>query len=330
MWYSNKKLLSYNCLFNFVMSNRGGGKTFSFKEWAIKDFLKNGSQFIYLRRYKSEVADSDKFFNDIIAENKFPEHEFTVKGRTFFIDGKVCGYAVVLSTAMAKKSVSYPNVNKIGFDEFVIKKKSALRYLDDEVITFLEFYETVARLRDNVRVIFMGNNLSLINPYFLFWNIQPDTNKRFNRYGLICVEMFTDEEFINQKRKTRFGQIIEGTPYGDYNMLNIAYEDTEDFLEKKSPNAKFEFNLYFNGEYIGIWLDGKLGKLYASEKYDPNASVTISLSDIDHKPNMFYVKNSNQCYQLAQIKSAFSNGYLWFDNQRVKNVMFQVFRLIGV
>ena len=44
MWYDISKTLSYNALFNFVIGARGVGKTYAFKRWAIKDFLKNKKQ----------------------------------------------------------------------------------------------------------------------------------------------------------------------------------------------------------------------------------------------------------------------------------------------
>lgn len=40
IYYNNSQLLSYNALFSFVVGERGCGKTFSFKDWAIRDFIK--------------------------------------------------------------------------------------------------------------------------------------------------------------------------------------------------------------------------------------------------------------------------------------------------
>ena len=55
MWWDLKNTLSYNALFNFVVGSRGCGKTYGFKKWAAEDFIKNGNQFIYIRRYKTEM-----------------------------------------------------------------------------------------------------------------------------------------------------------------------------------------------------------------------------------------------------------------------------------
>ena len=245
MWYSANRLLTLNCLFNFVISNRGGGKTYDFKTRAIKHFIKNGSQFIYLRRYKSELKTIHTFFNDIIANNEFKEHELKVKDNTFYCDGKICGYAIALSTALTLKSTSFPLVDLIGYDEFIIDK-GVIRYLPNEVTAFLEMYETIARKRDNVRVIFMGNAISIINPYFLYWNIQPDMNKRFNRYGHIAVEIFKDEKFIEEKKQTKFGQIIDGTDYGSYAIENTFINDNETLSKNEQVKANF------NAQYFSM------------------------------------------------------------------------------
>lgn len=68
------RTLSYNALFTFIIGNRGGGKTYGFKQWAINDFIKNKKQFIYLRRYKTELIDVNKFFADI--QHEFPNFHY--------------------------------------------------------------------------------------------------------------------------------------------------------------------------------------------------------------------------------------------------------------
>ena len=150
------------------------------KKLAIKRFLKTGKQFIYLRRYKTEFDDFKNFFNDIMDE--FPDTTFEVKGKKIYIDGELAGYGIPLSTALTKKSVSYERVELIGFDEFVIDSK-VIHYLSNEVDAFLEFYETVARTRDNVRVLFLSNAVSVVNPYFMYWNLRPNSEQRFTRRG---------------------------------------------------------------------------------------------------------------------------------------------------
>lgn len=326
MWYSPHDLLSHNALFNFVVGNRGAGKTYSAKKWAIKTFLKTGAQFIYLRRYKTEFDDFKNFFADISQE--FPDVEFEVKGRLVYINGLLAGYGIPLSTALTRKSVSYHLVDKIIFDEFVIDSK-VIHYLNNEVGHFLEFYETVARMRDNVRVVFLSNAVSVVNPYFLYWNMKPKQNKRFTRYGHMLIEFVRNEEFVQAKYKTRFGQIIRGSKYGDYAVENVFLKDNMNFVEKKTGNSRFEFSIIYNGHTYGFWTDYRAGMCYVSTDYDPSSSLVFALTDEEHKPNMMLIKSANKSHLLSGAVKAYEGGWLRFEDMQIKNQTIEMFQLLG-
>ena len=51
-------MLTYNCTFNFVIGDRGGGKSFGTLYFVINRFKKAGEQFIYLRRTERELDDA--------------------------------------------------------------------------------------------------------------------------------------------------------------------------------------------------------------------------------------------------------------------------------
>lgn len=326
IFYDFHDLLSHNALFNFVIGNRGAGKTYGFKKWAIKTYLKSGAQFIYLRRYKTEFDDFKNFFNDIAHE--FPDVEFEVKGKLLYINGGLAGYGVALSTALTKKSVSYHLVDKIGFDEFVIDK-GHLRYLSNEVTMFLEFFETVDRMRDQTRVCFLSNAVSIVNPYFLFWNLRPKPKKRFTRYGHMLIEFVKNEEFVEAKYKTRFGQIIKGTKYGDYAVENKFLVDNDTFVEKKSGNARFEFTLLYNGYTYGFWTDYKLGLCYVSNDYDPSSPLQFAITDSEHKPNLMLIKSANRSHLLSGAIKAYEGGWLRFEDMQIKNQTLEMFQMLG-
>ena len=56
MYYSFDKLFSINgWLIAMIIGGRGVGKTFNAKVAVLKRFLKTGEQFIFLRRYKTEL-----------------------------------------------------------------------------------------------------------------------------------------------------------------------------------------------------------------------------------------------------------------------------------
>ena len=219
MWYDKQALLSHNKILNMVLSNRGGGKTFNMTRWGIDDFKKTKRQCVWVRRYQTEIDEmlnNDKFFDAV--REYYPGDEFSIQANLGLVNGEVAFYFIALSKSRQLKSNNYPHVNKIVFDEFIIDK-GKVTYLKNEVEVFLDLYETVARTRDNVRAVLLANAITVNNPYFLYWDIRVDPDKRFTVKGQVCVELFTDDEFIRKKKASRFGQLVAGTRYGAYGHL---------------------------------------------------------------------------------------------------------------
>lgn len=311
MWYNPQDLLSRNGLFNFVIGARGVGKTYAFKRRGIKNWLKKGEQFVYVRRYEKEFGKIGNFFQDI--EHEFEDHIFKAEGGKFFCDDEVMGYYVLLSTSRYLKSTSFPDVTEIYFDEFIIEE-GAIRYIKNEVTAFLELYETIARLR-YVRVYFLSNALTVNNPYFRYWNITLD-DKRFLmvRSGLIVVEQVDGKEFANKKAETPFGRLISGTEYGDYAMSNKFLLDKDVFVEKRTKYAHNRFTVVYGGYSYGVWFDMKEGKIFVDDTVDPSV-VVLTLHQDDHEPDFMFVKKSHPF--MKAIAEGYHRGRLFFGSERI-------------
>lgn len=328
MWYDITKTLSYNCLFNFIVGARGVGKTYSFKRWAIRDFLKTGAEFVYVRRYKTEIEHKDlkKFFTDISEE--FPDVKLDVKGKQFFINGTYAGQAIALSTAKILKSVPFPKVNKICFDEFILDK-GAYHYLPDEVTNFLELYSTIARQRD-VRVVFLSNALTVSNPYFDYFKLTIPFGKKTvsRRSDEILLEVVRDEEFTKAAEQTRFGSIIAGTEYGDYNMNNEFYRDNTNFVAKKTPGSEYYYTVRYCGNSYGIWVDYKEGVITVSRDTDPSCSQIYALTNDDHEPNALLIASPRKSVALQTLANMYSLGAVRFETIAIKNSFTPAIRMI--
>lgn len=326
MWYDKQQLLSHNKIMNMVLSNRGGGKTFHFTRWGIDDFKKNKNQTVWVRRYQTEIDEmllNGKFFDAV--REYYPNDELTIEGNLGKVNGEVAFYFIALSTSRQLKSNNYPFVNKIVFDEFIIDK-GRVTYLKAEVEVFLDLYETVARTRDNVRAILLANSITIVNPYFLFWNIKPDTGRRFTVKGQVCVELFTDADFIAQKQKSRFGQLVKGTRYSDYAIENKWLLDSDTFIEPKTPKSEFMLAMKYNGVYYGFWVDYHVGLIYVNKQYDPSSYSLFCLQKDDHEANLLLVKSLSDSKRIQRIVFAFRNGLLRFEDMQVKN---QFYEFIG-
>lgn len=325
MWWSRSALLSHNCLLNMVLSNRGGGKTYDCTKWSIDDYKRRKAQTVWVRRYQTEIDEmllNGKFFDAV--RECYPDDELTIDGNTGLINGEVFVYFIALSTSRQLKSNNYPFVNKIIFDEFIIDK-GRISYLKSEVEVFLDLFETVARTRDNVRAVLLANSVTIVNPYFLFWNIKPNVHKRFTVKGQVCVELFTDADFVEMKKKTKFGQLIKGTRYSDYAIDNKYLLDNEMFVEEKPPHAEFSLALKYNGIVYGFWSDFRQGLIYVNRQYDPSSYFQYALTREDHEANLLLIKSLNESKRIKRIVYAFQNGLLRFSDMQVKNQCYEIF-----
>lgn len=337
MWYDKQQCLSYNKILNFILSNRGGGKTFDFTKWCIDDFKKNGNQAVWVRRYATElkgngsnpgILDENAFFKGVLKEGLYENDKLEIKDNIGYVNDKPAIFFVALSTSRSLKSINFPFVNKIIFDEFLIDK-GRNGYLKNEVEVFLDLYETVARLRDNVRAVFLANSVSVVNPYFTYFKIKPDPNKRFNVYPRgICVEFFTDKEFIAAKKKTRFGKLIEGTRYSDYSVENKWLNDNDTFVEPKPKNGcQFLMGLKYNGTMFGFWVNYDRGLIFVNTQYDPSFYALYTLTKEDHEPNLLLIKSLKDSSPMKMVVYAYNNSLLRFEDMEVKSIMYEVLGL---
>lgn len=327
LYYNPNRMLSYNRILNCVIGARGIGKSFAFKEHPIRRFIKYGEQFIYLRRYKGELSKLKNYFNDIMF--KFPDHKFEVKGRNLFIDGKQAGWGIPLSAWQSEKSNAYPNVTLIIYDEF-IREKDNSGYIPNEVEALLNLMDTVFRTRENVRCVCLSNAVTIVNPYFLYFNIVPDINKRFNAYRDILIEIPNSEDFSNMRKETKFGRLIENTDYGDMSLDNEFINDSSVFIEKRSPNSKYKFSVIYKGLIMGIWVDLEEGLMYLSQDHDPSSKNVYAMSSEDLKENTMLLTGWRSNYHLKKLVSAFTKGYLRFDNQVMRNEGYEMFKKMNV
>lgn len=296
MFYDYSRILSYNAFLNFLIGERGVGKTYGASKFVVNQFLKKGEQFAYIRRYKTELRQAvPQFFSSINNNNEFPEHILNTKGKSFYCDGEVCGHAMTLATAQDLKGTNFDKVKTIIFDEFIIETGQRKTYLNDEVFTFLNLLETIARMRD-VRVFFLGNAVTITNPYFLYFDLTLPYNNDIKLFknGLILVQYMKNQEYREAKRKSKLGQLTEGTSYGNYAIENKFVMDNCTFLAKKTGSAKFVFAFKYKGEIFGIWNDYNEGRVYVSYDWLQDTPYMFSCTMKDHSPNMMFLNSARK------------------------------------
>lgn len=193
----------------------------------------------------------DTWFNDI--EHLYPNNKLEIKGRVAYIDGEIAGYFGALSVSEQWKSIPFNRVNKVIYDEFLIRTGVGKRYIKDEPVVFLELMETVGRMREDVRYVLIGNALTFANPYFSYFNIKPFTDGIYHdRKRGLTVELYNNEIFTEVKRQTRLGRLVADTDYADYAIENEFLLDNEKFIARRTPTTKLAFNVVWDKHIFGV------------------------------------------------------------------------------
>lgn len=347
IYWDINRTLTHNMLINFIVGNRGGGKSYGAKKRAIDNFIKKKEQFGYIRRYKEDLKKPmEQFFQDISWE--YPDYEFKTEGEKFFIRLKpadenepwrkedVAGYGFVLSTADNRKSISYPFITLLIFDEFLLEKGTQ-RYLTNEVTKLLNLYETVARpgtQHPRVVLFLLANAISITNPYFLFFKLQmpkhADKNGKYiwkHPSRPILVEDVRNEKFIDKKKNTEFGALISGTSYADYSIENKFLLDDDTFIERKSSKSKYYFTFIYHEKKFGVWADWNEGKMFVSENVDPSCVFVYTLTLKDHQPNTMFLKTRGKSGYFKIFIDNYKLGNVYFENMNVKNICYEVIQM---
>ena len=331
IFYDVKHILPYQRIFNFILGNRTAGKSFSIKCMLIDDFLKKGKMFIYLTRYENELNLTNIF--DDVQEIKYPELDIKIEGQKYYkiikINEKIAGFGIPLSDYDKIKRESFVYVEKIFFDEFITENNR--RYLKNECEIFLNLYQTVARgggkaIR-KVYVFFVANAVSILNPYFSFFDIVPKLGLTVEKSYL--VEMFVNEKVNDTYKNTQFYNLIKNTRYGAYALENKYYLDDNSFIKNISlKNATLRMVFKFNGEIIGLWVTEN-GLFYCCKNYNENCKLKFCVKHEDFDEKFFLLSKSDSKIILKTLQNAFEQCQIFFASLQVKDMMLHILNYLN-
>lgn len=335
VFYDFGPLLSRNGVWNMAVGGRGIGKTYGAKKIAIKNYLRHGEQTIYLRRYKSELAAAKTFFDDIAGE--FPDYGFRVQGSELQITREpnvdkpaweTMGYIVALSTSQTRKSVAYPNVTFIIFDEFIIEK-GALHYLPSEDVVLTNFYSTVDRGTDKTRMVMLANSVSIMNPYFTAYKIELENGTEWvtRADGFIVCHFPKSTEYQDAIRQTRFGRFIAGSAYEEYAVSNMFADNSDQLIGKKTHEADYFMSLTVEGGgIVSIWKDSVTYspmQFFVQAKRPKEEIVRTFDPELMGADRILITWND----RVAQIlRTAFRYGRVSFDSPTTRNQFVRAFK----
>lgn len=334
-YYSLKNILNKNCYYNVIFGERSNGKTYACLKYGIEQFLKTGGQIGIIRRWKEDfkIARARELFSALIVNGEVEKlskgkyNNIGFKSGVWFLynnddvkDGKVkvenqkiFAYAFALSDMEHNKSISYPRITNIIFDEFI----SSGVYLVNEFTLFLNTLSTIIRDRDNVKIFMLGNT---VNKYCLYFSEMGLTNITKMEQGTIDVYTYSN------------------------NKLQVAVEYCNSLAKTKKSNFYFAFNNP-NLEMIthGKWELGTYPHL--PRKYNPSEIEYIFFIDFDNNiyqceiicgesDEFIYihekttnVKNSDDLiYSIVNNSSIYYNNNIYYPRTKVERKIISYFK----
>lgn len=336
-FYSPIPLLSYNKPLSFSIGSRSVGKSTGFALYLLREFIEKGRQFIYCRRTDEELKlTAPNYFDNavnILKANGYEVESLIYKGGQYFLDDKVCGYAIPLSLQQKYKSGNYSEVFYIIYDEFMIMPGTTTStYLggknsSSEVDAMASLYQTVDRgigraFRNETKIIFIGNAGSFFNPFFINYGIdkflRPDTKHLAPKDDIYVLEQ-TFETEATKEIKNSFGYLISTEKTKSYAYEN-RYADLsgDEFIEKKPEGTYTALcNLVVEGNKYGVYQYSDAGYVYISHKVADGRPV-LSLTTSDHKPNYLMMKSWHNHPITKRIKDMYDMGCIRFYDYKCK------------
>lgn len=323
---------------NMVIGARSLGKTFGIVKRAIRNHIKNGEQFVYLRRTDKEITRM-LGVSDFLAPfaEYFPEWEMRIRGRVMEMRQKgtednwaTLGVFVPLSAAASYKSSALPKVSIIFFDEFISERGM---YWPDEVDSLMGFWETVDRRNDRTIIYMAANAADVVNPYFAEWDLTLPTKGKTKTYphndSSITIQYADDAEFRKYASRTNIGRFTAGTNYARYAQDNEFLADTEALIGTKTSASLFRCELGFNRKNYGIWYDMQEGNWYINgqiPKDDGRESYALLRRDL--KPNTILLERASPV--LKTLKRGIQQGYVLFDTVARRESFLKSMGLLGM
>lgn len=178
-----KTMLAYpEPLYYVIIGERSNGKTYSSLDYALERYAAHNEQFAYVRRFgedirKSKLSNlfnahvengrvtqlfSDDWTNIEYGSGKFNLSRINPDTEKPEYSDEPIGFAFDLNSMEHYKSISFPRITTIIFDEFL----SRTGYLPNEFTLFMNTISTIVRNRKNLKIIMLGNTVNKYAPYF--------------------------------------------------------------------------------------------------------------------------------------------------------------------
>lgn len=180
-YYDIKPILSKKAKYNMIIGMRSNGKTYACLMHGLEKYWADGSEIAYLRRYREDFRGKrgEQLFAALVENDeveritggewtgiKYYSYRWYLTKKNAAGDevrsDKPFAYGFSITEMEHDKSVSYPLIRTVIYDEFITRQY----YLNEEFVTFCNCLSTIIRLRTDVTIFMLGNTVNKYCPYF--------------------------------------------------------------------------------------------------------------------------------------------------------------------
>lgn len=347
-YYSLKKILAEKADYNIIIGERSNGKTYAVLCHILDCYTSHGIQGAYLRRWKEDVqgkrADNvfasivsngyvnkitdGKYDNIIFSRGAWHLAKYDVDTKKMKADKTPFCFAFSLSEVEHDKSVSYPNIGVIVFDEFLTRRM----YLPDEFIIFMNVLSTIIRDRENVSIFMLGNTVNKFCPYFEEMGL---TNIPTMEQGSIDIYSFGNKlkiavEYCSETKSGKKSNKFFSFNNPRLNMITkgkwelAIYPHLPEGYKIKPSSILFSFTIVFNNKKLGcdVVLQDNDYFLYIrprTSEIKPNELVYT----LDYTPSPFVRKTFTQPVDSIdnKIRGFFSTNQVYYQSNDIGEIV---------
>lgn len=328
-YFSGNPSFAYGTNVLVWMGARRCGKTFSALKYCIKNFIRKGYQFVWLRdndnaRLALSSNHGAKFFSDVkLMPNYKDKVKGTIEGNTIYINGKTAGYLMPSSTFQNFKGNAFNEVKIIVYDEFI--PEISTRKMEGRDWQIVNMIYTIASTRNDIRLLMLSNSLDKSDSLLQFLQVNiKDYGIYVNREKSVTLHYCDNsKEFIQRRENSVMGKLIKGS-YMEDNLFNNKFigNDESLFYIKRPTRCKIVAILDNGVKAVRIYVSKEDQKFYVSADFNED-----SYPDIRYVNNIALV-NSKKMLLPKYKKEAFINALnekrMLFANAFVKETFLEV------
>lgn len=354
-----------DCQYYMIVGERSNGKTYSSMDYCLENYLKNGEQFAYMRRWGEDVRPNKlaELWSGHVANHRVTElSDFHFDTMVYYQRKFYCGTTDPEDMSVTKcpepagfvfdisgmehyKSLSYPRVTTIVFDEFLSRNG----YLPNEFVQFTNSLSTIIRDRDNVKIIMLGNTVNKYCPYFKEMGLKHVENMKpgdidiyqFGQTNLKIAVQMTDTAkkrggkpsdvyfaFDNPRLQMITGGEWEISIYPHLTERYLPKDKFfEAFLQFETNLLHLEFVADERGPFIFIHpktteIQHPESDIVYTDRPDSRYNWKMALTKQTDKCSKFIrqmLQENRIFYSDNDTGEVFRNYILWSDQQSIKN-----------